>query len=146
MCCADRPAQLYLTLALYHRMHAHAASLPGEEVCGLLGGSGTQAVLVLPIENSLHSARAFRMAPQAQVDAFYTLAEQGVELLAIYHSHPHGSPVPSMQDTAEWAYPGVISIIWSQGQAEQGWQMRAFVQEESRWREVAWQIISSDGA
>lgn len=144
MCCADQSAPLCLTAAIYSVMREHARSLPAEEVCGLLGGSNNRAVLALPVENSLHSARAFRMAPQAQVNAFYTLAEQGVELLAIYHSHPQGSPAPSAQDTAEWAYPGVISLIWSAGQPND-WQMRAFVLEQNRWREVAWQIIPPDG-
>jgi proteasome lid subunit RPN8/RPN11 len=72
-------------------------SLPREAV-GLLAGSarGVQRVLSLP--NIAVSDRAFLADPFAQFCALRKIRAAGLELLAIYHSHPDGGPDPSPQD------------------------------------------------
>src|SRR5512146_1553484 len=104
--------------SLRQEMIEHVLSCLPEEACGLLGGrredpQGTPdspftAAAVLPIENELHSLVRFRMAPAEQLKAFYWLEEHGLELAAIFHSHPQGPDHPSATDLAEFAYPGVL--------------------------------------
>jgi proteasome lid subunit RPN8/RPN11 len=104
-------------------MLEHVRACLPEEACGLLGGMGGRAVVALPVENALHSATRFRMAPEAQVAAMLELERRGLELTAIWHSHPSGPPEPSAIDTAEAAYPEAGYLIWTQTPA---WTCRAF--------------------
>jgi proteasome lid subunit RPN8/RPN11 len=82
-------------------------------------------VQMLPIENALHSPVRFCMAPAAQLQAFQALEADGLDLLAIFHSHPTGPREPSPTDLAEFAYPGVLSLILFPTDA-QAWSARAF--------------------
>jgi proteasome lid subunit RPN8/RPN11 len=131
-------------------MLAHCLVWLPEEACGLLGGvftdgSGASVQSVLPVANALHSPVRFRMQPEDQLKAFLWLEEQGQELVAMFHSHPTGPDHPSPTDLAEFAYPGVFSIILSPRQpglaaAEPAsWQVRAFQIEGDplSWSEVS---------
>lgn len=130
------PSQLFLSHVLWQQMVAHAQACLPEEACGVLGGSLPAAgepaapLLALPVENELHSPVRFRMAPTAQLQAFYALEEQGLELLAVFHTHPRGPEQPSPTDLAEFAYPGVLSLILFPRPGS-GWQVRAFAIHET---------------
>lgn len=114
-----------------------------EEICGLIGGTQGRALQILPITNSLHSPVRFRMDAAEQLAAFLELEGAGLELLAIYHSHPAGPAVPSETDRAEFAYPGVWSIILSP--VASGWQARAFDLAAPDQREIPIEIEDSPG-
>ena len=116
---------LFLPADLASQMRLHAQQGAPEEVCGLVGGQAGRAMRVIAVENCLHSPVRFRMDAAAQLQAMLDIEAAGLEMLAIYHSHPQGPPVPSPTDVAEFAYPGVLTLIWSPG-AEPGWQVRAF--------------------
>jgi proteasome lid subunit RPN8/RPN11 len=136
------PALLLLPFDLYGEMLAHVRSIPSEEVCGLLGGREGSALLHFPIENVLHSADAFRMEAQSQVDAVYTMEQHSLIMVAIYHSHPHGPGEPSPRDLAENAYPEALHIIWSpHAKSEGGWQMRVFQLSSDNYEEVPWELV-----
>ena len=127
----QNPAQLFLPESEFQVMLKHVQSCIPEEACGLLGGKfygdSAQVAAVLPVENELHSPVRFRMAPQAQLAGFQWLDARELELVAIFHSHPTGPDHPSLTDLAEFAYPGVVTLIWSPGQT--GWQLRGFLMD-----------------
>jgi proteasome lid subunit RPN8/RPN11 len=101
----------------------HVQAVSPEEGCGVLGGRGDRAQLAIPVENELHSATRFRMAPEAQVEAMFRLDQLGLDLIAIYHSHPSGPAEPSLTDLAEAAYPEAAYLIWRQSGE---WTCRGF--------------------
>lgn len=68
---------------------------------------------VYPIENSLHSPTAYKMDPAQQIQAMLDLEACGWQLLALYHSHPHGPEVPSATDITLATYPEAIYVIVS---------------------------------
>ena len=68
---------------------------------------------VYPIENSLHSPTAYRMNPQQQLKAMLELEANDWQLLAIYHSHPHGPETPSPTDIQQAYYPEALTMIVS---------------------------------
>lgn len=142
---AGDPTPFYLPQPLWHEMLAHTRACLPEEACGLVGGQpldpahpqnpspsqpGFRPMVFLPVENELHSPVRFRMAPAAQLKAFYWLEEHGLELSAIYHSHPQGPRHPSQTDLAEFAYPGVLMLLacpHSPPAGERGaWHIRAY--------------------
>ncbi|MFW5909318.1 MAG: Mov34/MPN/PAD-1 family protein [Thiohalospira sp.] len=115
---------LRLPARLLTDLRAHAAARPDEEVCGLLAGHGDTVDARLPVENALHSPQAYDMEPAALIDAMRRIRESGRELVAIYHSHPHGEPRPSPTDVAENRYPEAAHVIIGRKGGE--WRARAF--------------------
>jgi proteasome lid subunit RPN8/RPN11 len=113
-----------------------------EEACGLVSGKDACSVSVFPVENILHSPVRFRMEPYAQLQAFEEIEEQGLELLAIYHSHPNGPPVPSPTDLTEFAYPGTITLIFSP--VNGAWICRGFLLEGGNFREIPVYLIAGE--
>ena len=104
---------LYLPQQLQEEMVAHVTGLFPEEACGLVGGQDGRAARLYPVENMLHSPVAFEMEPLQQIRAMLALEGEGLELLAIYHSHPHGPARPSASDVAQAYYPDAAQIIIS---------------------------------
>ncbi len=98
-----------------------------EEACGLVAGNGNHARLVLPVTNILHEAFRFRMDPQEELNAFISVEEKGWEILAVYHSHPHGIDHPSPSDFEQLTFPGIIYLIWYQNM--NAWRCRGYLMQ-----------------
>ena len=94
------------------QMLEHVAHEAPIEACGLLGGSKSRVQQVVPITNAAESQVRYRMDPSEQVGALFGFEERGLELVAIYHSHPAGPPGPSSIDIREDAYPEALQLIW----------------------------------
>jgi proteasome lid subunit RPN8/RPN11 len=65
------------------------------------------------------------MDPAEQIEAMFTIEEQGQQIIAIYHSHPSGPDHPSEIDLNQAAYPNTAHIIWYPS-GEQ-WVSRAYL-------------------
>src|SRR5512136_1558741 len=105
---------IILNLQLWSAMETDVSCRSSEEACGLVVGEENIASLVIPVTNILHDAHRFRMDPDEQLKAFLLVEEKGWEIIAIYHSHPHGIDQPSPTDFAEVTFPGIIYLIWYQ--------------------------------
>ncbi|HVP21959.1 MAG TPA: M67 family metallopeptidase [Anaerolineaceae bacterium] len=112
----------------------HARSVLPEEACGFVAGQGRTARAILPVTNRLHSQVRFEMEPQQQFKAMLWIEENGLEILAIYHSHPGGPGVPSQTDIAEFYFPEALCLIVSPVGSE--WQARAFQIDQDRFEEL----------
>jgi len=126
--------EIRLTNRQREEMLAHILACLPEEGCGLLGGRGSQAEVVIAVANALHSPVRFEMDANEQVQAMLALERQGLEIVAIFHSHPAGPPYPSITDLRENAYPDAASLIWyPDGEA---WQVKAFRLVEHVFEEI----------
>ena len=114
----------------WESMLQHVERCFPEEGCGLLAGRDGSILRVHIIENCLHSPFRFRMEPKAQLEAFQQIEAEGLVLLAIFHSHPHGPEGPSLADLEEHAYADVIHIIWSR--SGNRWSCKAFRLDSGR--------------
>lgn len=131
-----------LTLPLDHlkRMQDQVTSAYPEEACGLIAGIEGISLAVYPITNELHSPVRFRLDPQEQLEAFMDIEAKGWDVLAVYHSHPRGPESPSQTDIDEFAYPGILYLIWSlEGLT---WQCRGYEIEGTEISEISLTIIS----
>lgn len=103
-----------MTQAFLNQIINHLQTCYPEEGCGLVAGDDAGRVTaVYPIENSLHSPTAFKMNPQQQIQAMLELEANDWQLLAIYHSHPHGPETPSRTDIQQATYPEALTLIVS---------------------------------
>jgi proteasome lid subunit RPN8/RPN11 len=98
------------------------AELPNE-CCGILAGrlaAGFEKPLAIvdashrfPLVNEAASPREFFSDARSLIDAHVQMRELGVEIVAIYHSHPSTPPVPSAHDRRRHYYPDAMSLIIS---------------------------------
>ena len=119
---ASRPASrarlrtLYLSVAGRDVLIAHARADFPAEACGIIGGSQRdgmqQASCVIQLPNSAAVATVrYTIEPRAFLAAYRRIESAGHELIAIYHSHPHGDPIPSATDLAEASWPEAAYLI-----------------------------------
>ena len=91
---------------------AHAYEDAPRECCGVLLGRGDEIIEARRARNVAASAATrFLIDPHDHIDARRQGRARGLEILGFYHSHPHGSGVPSATDLAEATYPGLYAII-----------------------------------
>lgn len=128
--------RLELPEALRAEIISHSLTGWPEEVCGLLAGRDGAA---LELHRGRNVSPTPRVAYELDTD---TLARQiafydaGLELVAIYHSHPAGPEAPSPTDISQATYPDAVYLICSLAD----WQspvLRGFVIREGSVEEVA---------
>ena len=135
--------RLTLNRTLLNEMLAHVAGLWPEEACGLVGGRDGRAARVYPVDNVRHSPVVFEMEPVQQIKAMLAMEAEGLELIAIYHSHPDGPARPSATDVANAYYPDAVQLIISLADRTRP-SVRAFTIIDGAVAEVGWQEESTD--
>lgn len=83
------------------------------EICGLLAGSGETVVRAYQLTNVTGREDYYTADPFEQMAVFRTLRDEGLESLAIYHSHPASPARPSAEDIANANDPDVAYVIVS---------------------------------
>ncbi len=97
---------------LLERIAAHAASQPGQEVCGLLFGTTARITAVEPCANvAPDPARRFEIDPARLLAAHRAMGGGGPRLIGHYHSHPAGPATPSLRDADAAAADGALWLI-----------------------------------
>jgi proteasome lid subunit RPN8/RPN11 len=104
---------LRLTLRDYQAMLSQLQAAYPLEGCGLMAGRVGSVQRIYPVANRLASSYAFEMEPEEQLHAMLDLEERGLDLVAIYHSHPLGPAGPSATDVAKAFYPEAAQVIVS---------------------------------
>jgi proteasome lid subunit RPN8/RPN11 len=101
---------LYVPRRLLEETQAHLRREFPKEGVGLWGGR-REVERVLPLPNvHPNPLSAYLAEPLSLLKALKALEEEGMALLAIYHSHPRGPAFPSPKDLQEarWRVPYVI--------------------------------------
>ena len=125
---------LWVTPEHWQQMRTDVDQRAPEEACGIVAGKDWRSLKVFPATNVLHSSVRYRMDPKEQLQILNTIDEQNWELLAIYHSHPHGPLHPSLTDIQEAYYPEAVYLIWAQARGV--WNCKGFNIHAGRFSEV----------
>lgn len=126
---------LQIKKPVYAIMLAHCQEIYPFEACGFLGGRDGKATVVTIIENALKSPVAYEMDPLQQIEAMLDMEKSGLDLMAAYHSHPHGPSKPSPTDLAQAYYPDLPQIIISLRVRSEP-SMRAFLLTPDEYQEI----------
>lgn len=134
-----RFARLVVPDLLLEELFSHARAEAPLECCGLLAGHIRDGVgiatIPYAITNAARSATEYETDARDMLSAFRAMRESGIELLAIYHSHPASEPVPSCRDIDRNTYgESVIHLIVSLAGAEP--EARAWWLSETSFREA----------
>lgn len=111
------PFRLIVPAALHSAMVAQALAERPNECCGLLagvveGGVG-RAVARYPLVNELASPTEYLSEPRGLFLAHKDMRARGLEVLAVYHSHPTTPAVPSRTDRERLYSEDVMCLIIS---------------------------------
>jgi [CysO sulfur-carrier protein]-S-L-cysteine hydrolase len=98
---------------LLNRIIGHARQEYPLEGCGILAGKDGKITDFYPVVNTEKSSSCYLMEPEGQLRVFLEIERKGLELSAIYHSHPHTAAFPSQRDVDYAFYPDSLILIIS---------------------------------
>jgi proteasome lid subunit RPN8/RPN11 len=138
---APRFQLLSIPRSVYGGMLWHALAERPLECCGLLAGTvradGVGEVrLRYPLINAAASPVEFESEPHSHASAERDIRIQGLEVLAVYHSHPTSEPVPSRKDRERNWSTEVVNLIISLTTTPptvRGWWLSAETYREAEW-------------
>lgn len=92
---------------------AQAQACWPEEACGLVAGREGAAVAIYPGRNIAPNPRVAYELDHETLARLLEFEDAGLDLVAIYHSHPAGPETPSPTDIAQAFYPKAVYLICS---------------------------------
>ena len=98
--------------------------LPNES-CGLLLGENDAVAEILPMRNVDESPLTFSIESTELVDAYNLAESKGLQVIAIFHSHP-AQPSPSSTDIKFMEINPVVWLIYSTTE----WRLKAYVYDD----------------
>ncbi len=91
--------RLWLTEVQAKTIAQHAVSETPREACGVIGGVGERAERIAPLSNvAVDPLHFYQLDNNALDQAVRSFRADGLSLIAVYHSHPRGEPIPSPSD------------------------------------------------
>ncbi len=133
-------------------MIAQALAEQPLECCGLLAGvieqvkagdkpteSVGRVLRRYPLINAAASPREFESEARSMFDACKDINAHGLEILAVYHSHPTSPPVPSETDRKRNYSPDAINLII--GLATNPPEVRGWWLTSETYREAVWEVV-----
>ena len=106
-------AELFISRELLSEMLAHCKEVYPFEACGILAGKGNVVKRIYKMTNIEKSGVSYMMEPGEQFTVMKEMRENGLEMTAIYHSHPGASAYPSAKDISLAFYPDSLYVIAS---------------------------------
>ena len=104
---------LKIPKAIHDQILKQARAEKPNECCGILAGHGETIERAYEMSNIDHSPVSYMMDPKEQFATFKDMRARGIDLLAIYHSHPHTIAYPSATDVRLAYYPESVYLIIS---------------------------------
>jgi proteasome lid subunit RPN8/RPN11 len=136
--------KLEIANSFLQAMIEHARMELPNECCGLLAGRIAESVGIVStrytIRNDAASPKNYLSNARDMLDAFRSMREDGLELLAIYHSHPTSEPVPSSRDLEQNTYgESAVHLIVSLAGPQP--EIRAWWLGETGYLEAEWCVL-----
>jgi len=98
---------------IYQEILDHAKKESPLECCGILSGKEKTVQQAFKLKNTEESSAKYSISPQDQLRVFEEMEKESMEMIAIYHSHPHTIPFPSEIDVKLAFFPDISSVIIS---------------------------------
>ena len=104
---------LTITSELIARILEQGQKAKPLEACGYLAGIDGQITEIYPLTNIDQSPEHFSLDPKEQFAAIKAARGAGLEILAVYHTHPQSPARPSAEDIRLAYGPNIIYLIVS---------------------------------
>ncbi len=138
------PFRLVIPRSIHGQMLAQALAEQPNECCGILAGSVVDGVgrvmIAYPLPNDAETKpRCYLANTRSLITAHKDMAQRGLDIVAVYHSHPTSPAVPSATDHEQWGHgEGVVCLIvtlLADPPELRGWWMT-----ETEHREAEWEV------
>ena len=93
-------------------MIEHSKSEDPIECCGILAGTNGDISKLYKIRNASPSPYRYVMDPQEMLTSIQDADENGIDLVAFYHSHTHSPAYPSETDTRMAVESGWVDFCY----------------------------------
>ena len=93
-------------------MIEHSKSENPNECCGILAGTNGDISKLYKIRNASPSPYRYVMDPQEMLTSIQDADENGIDLVAFYHSHTHSPAYPSETDTRMAVESGWVDFCY----------------------------------
>ena len=114
-----------LTAAQVSQLRGLAKDALPNESCALLLGVNDKVVKILPVRNIDESPVSFSIEPAELLHAYDLAESKGMQVIAIFHSHP-AKPMPSRTDIKFMEINPVVWVIYSTTES----RLKAFVYDD----------------
>jgi proteasome lid subunit RPN8/RPN11 len=104
---------MILPAGIVSEMYTHAEQESPVEACGYLAGTGEKVTRRYPMTNTDRSKEHFTLDPKEQFSVMKAVRQVGLNILAVYHSHPASPARPSAEDIRLAYDPTVVYVIVS---------------------------------
>lgn len=131
--------QLVIPNHLLEKVISHCKEIYPKEACGILAGKEGVIQKVYRMKNIENSLASYIMDSREQFVVMKKIRENGLDLTAIYHSHPDLDAYPSPKDIQLAFYSESVYIIIGLSAGEP--KIRAFSIEEGNVDEVEIKVI-----
>ncbi len=126
--------RLRILRPIFEAMLAHAHAGHPNECCGFLAGLAGVATHHFPLVNLLASPVAYEADARELLALQRTLRSLGIDEVALYHSHPTSTPIPSASDLARNGYGTTIPhIILGPGDDVRAWWLNETNFDKAEW-------------
>lgn len=106
-------SRLRIPRSVHDDLIAHALEGIPLEICGILGGREGAVAKAFRMTNTDASNEHFTLDPREQFAVAKALRAEGLEMIAVYHSHPESPARPSAEDIRLAYMPGISHVIIS---------------------------------
>lgn len=103
--------ELLISRGFADQMVTHCRACYPNEACGILAGTGNRVTRVYPMSNAEPTPVSYFMEPKEQLRVMKELRQEGLAMLAIFHSHPQSPAYPSGKDISLAFYQDVVYLI-----------------------------------
>jgi proteasome lid subunit RPN8/RPN11 len=104
---------MILAAGIVEEMFAQAEKEAPVEACGYLAGTGESVTRRYPMTNTDRSEEHFTLDPKEQFSVMKSVRQDGLNILAVYHSHPATPARPSEEDVRLAYDSSVVYVIVS---------------------------------
>jgi proteasome lid subunit RPN8/RPN11 len=132
--------RLVIPAQFIEALYAQAQAELPNECCGLLAGRMEEGigrvVCRYPLKNAAASPVEYLSDAKEMFEAYRDMRRRGIDILAVYHSHPASAPEPSRRDKEDNYSPDIVHLIVSlQAGTPQmrGWWLTADSATEAEW-------------
>ena len=94
------------------QMIEHSTSEDPNECCGILAATNGDISKLYKIRNASPSPYRYVMDPQEMLTSIQDADENGIDLVAFYHSHTHSPAYPSETDTRMAVESGWVDFCY----------------------------------
>jgi [CysO sulfur-carrier protein]-S-L-cysteine hydrolase len=129
---------IFLSAAQIRKLEGIAKGALPNESCAFLLGHNDKVKEILEVQNSDESPVTFRIESKDLLNAYYLAESKGLQVIAIFHSHPT-KPWPSSTDVKFMEINPIVWVIYSTTDG----QLKAFIHDDNLVKEVHIRIIDA---